>query len=214
MTIGLVSHGLVVGAGPSSAISTLGANLIVLWNSGTTTFATPTDNQGNVYTGLPSQLGAFAGLLAIFYCLNPTVSGTHTFSNSGTTPATAHAAFSLVASYDQQSGSDGATSGGQPGSLTPPANGALFVTATGGSVSTTFAINAGFTILDTLAPVGGTNYSLASAYLVQGTAAALNPTWTTDTQGAVVMATFRAAAGGSVVKLPPRGVVLGGGVYS
>jgi hypothetical protein len=66
----------------------------------------------------------------------------------------------------------------QPGSITPSQSGALVVTAVGfGSNGDTSSINLGFTIAQHVALTGNT-YGIGFAYLIQGAAAAINPTWT------------------------------------
>ena len=77
---------------------------------------------------------------------------------------------------DVQNGNNsGAT---QPGSITPSLNGSLIIAGIADENSGGDSVNDGFSTPLQAPLVGGQNYGVASAYLVQTTAAAINPTWT------------------------------------
>ena len=213
MAIALVSHVGTTGGTPTAAINTLGAFLIVIGIGGAAPVTAPVDNLGNSYVRLTNWVGNNGGGMTLFYRLTPLTSATHTFTGSAAnSPALCAAAFSGVGAFNQQSGANDPGSGTamQPGALTPPVNGALFVTGCGGSGVTGVAtIAGGFTATDSFGTVAGTNYSMGLAYFVQPTAAALNPTWTVNASAASAVATFLAG-----VKLPPVApVTIGGGIY-
>lgn len=87
----------------------------------------------------------------------------------------------------------------QPGSVTPSADGYLIISGLAVSSQPTAAmtVDSGFTIADQRY-AGGAEYG-AAAYLIQGTAAAINPTWSPEATGsvdvAVAIAVFKAAGG-------------------
>ncbi|HUB83615.1 MAG TPA: hypothetical protein VMB03_32675 [Bryobacteraceae bacterium] len=167
-----------------SNLNTTGANLIVIGiASGSSAPAVSDSNSNlwmrlNLYTGGPN--------IALFYGYNPSVGTGHTFSTtSGNAPSLYVLAFSGSASspLDQQAGV-GANSGittVQPGSVTPVQSNELLVTLLGiaasGSTSAS-AISQGFVIAGTQAFSSGNNYGGAMAYLIQNTAAAVDPAWT------------------------------------
>ena len=194
-----MTHVAVAGGGPSAAISTSGANLIVIVVGGQTPIAAPTDNQGNSYTGLTARVGASGGAMTIYYCLTPITSGTHTFSSTGTGfSAIEVSVFSGVASFDQQSGID-ASAGNtsvQPGAITTTTNGALYISGVGGDSSSSLTTNLGFLVTDVQPFTGGINYSSGSAYLIQPVAGSLNPTWFGTFEPAATLATFLPSGGG------------------
>ena len=209
MAISLVAHVATAGAAVSAPINTAGASLIVIGISGVNPVLTPVDSLGNTYTSLTHWLGNSSSSMSLYYVLNPVTGAAHTFNGgANAAPCTCAAAFRGVRVFDQQSGA--ADPSTQPGALTPPGAGALFVAAAGGSGTTTTAsIGSGFTLLDSIGTVGGTNYMQALAYLIQPLAAALNPAWTVNGTVATAMATFLPLTNAK----PSSSVVVGGGVY-
>jgi hypothetical protein len=199
----------------TDAANTGGANLIVLcgmeYLSGSTTIS---DSAGNTWTALTQQAGDNRST-RLYYCLNPTTSGTHTFtlSRTGSYPCLGYIAVSGASAYGSENGAQSlAVTTLQPGSVTPGADGALIVTGVTTS-STAHTIDGGYTRYNIDFSPG--NYMGGGiAYLIQGTAGASNPSWSwTGTSGAsAVIATFSAAAGGSVVGPLLRGRLTGGGI--
>lgn len=187
MAIALVANiGSSAGSGTTttSAIDTTGASLLVVNRIGFSggDLGVVSDNKGNTWVQLPRVTGS-GGLWQFFlYCINPIVGTGHTFTiTNGTACAIEVAAFSGVTGvlpFDQLSTFIDTAATIQPGSLTPANANSLIVTGVGiyNSGPTVSSIDSGFTITDTN-PAGG-NFGGSLAYLVQGAAAAVNPTWT------------------------------------
>lgn len=210
MAIALVAHASSVGSNgtTTSAINTTGASLLVafvgfVFNNA----AVISDSYGNTWTPLTFHLGVNNCTTQIFYVQNPTVGTGHTFSETGTStyPALSVAAFSGTATssvFDVQNGTNpvGATTF-QPGSVTPSQNNSLIVTGFDndqGSSAQDTTINSGFTITDQNGYGFGVNEGGGLAYLVQTTAAPVNPTWTMSTAAlgaGSAIAVFKPAAG-------------------
>jgi hypothetical protein len=205
----------------SAGIDTSGANLIVIVlgsdvnTQESASIAAPTDNKMNTYTQLTPAVtwgtGA-GGNCSIWYLYSPSVGAGHTFTNNATEFATqgfysviAVAAFSGSASapLDQQStGTTGSGTTVQPGSVTPGSANELLVAGCGFSSIGTISVDSGFTITDQPSSASG-GKPMALAYLIQGAAGALNPTFTNtvsgpNTNGAVI-ATFKSSGGVAVV---------------
>lgn len=186
----------------TDAIDTSGANLIVVSVSWYRQVGDPTisDNRGNTYTGL-TQRGASNTNNRLYYCASPTVGSGHTFTVSGTNT---YAPISVVAAsgahatpFDVENGSAGASgTSRQPGSLTPSENGCLIVSGVTSSGSS-HSLDSGFTYSQNNYSVG-VSMGGGCGYLIQGTAAGVNPTWswTTSSYNAATIASFKPAAGG------------------
>lgn len=172
--------------GTTGSINTTGANLICVAVShyapgGSVVL---TDNKSNTYVLARNQNdNTTVSAIALYYVLNPTVGSGHTFTLaiSGATgyPSMTIEAFSGI---DTGTGLDQVNSSGTatPGSITPGANNSLVFTgasANGTVPSQTFSVNSGFTIKDQVPFLSAFYFGNASAYLIQGTAAAVNPTW-------------------------------------
>lgn len=195
-TFTALSHGTAFGLDHATTgnINTSGATLIVI---GVTDYAgnvrqAPTDNQGNTYT-LAKTYDDCTGndRSSIYYKFSPATSATHTFTAT-TTVANNFAGDIFVQTFTgggtafDQSNAAGATcpccvnvTTQQPGSITPTSANQLVVTVLADYVcSSDPTINSGFTISDIQHGAGGTNYAGAMAYIIQTSAAAVNPTWT------------------------------------
>lgn len=186
----LIAHTSAVGTPDlvaTSAIDTTGANLIVVGivsNQGST--PNLIDSKGNTWTPLTQSAVTGASQAILYYSTPTSVGAGHTFTNNGTqTYSTIYvAAFSGAAAsspYDGQQ--NGATATGvttlATGSITPTQNGAIVVTVYGFNVTgVPLSINSGFTITDSQDFGASNNYGGGLAYLIQGTAAAVNPVWT------------------------------------
>lgn len=203
MTFALVAHTSVVGSSGGAttpAIDTTGANLIaVVLGPYATPPAAPTDNKGNSYTLAVSDAGNYA-LNYIYYSAAPTVGAGHTFSTNGVDGPICVLAFSGAAAspLDQTNHADSAqTLALQPGSVTPGAAGELIIAATTNSFDTINSIDSGFTITDNIAYSSGVTMGAAAAYLVQTSAAPVNPMWSYGPNNyhcSACIATFKAAA--------------------
>lgn len=165
------------------AINTTGANLIVAGVASGANAPAISDSRSNIW----ARLNIYSGgpNIALFYCYIPIVGSGHTFSTtSSNAPSLFVAAFAGASSspLDQQDGA-GASSGitaVQPGSITPGQSNELIVTflgiAASGNISVS-GVNQGFTIAGSETFSAGNNYGGAMAYLIQSTAAAVDPTW-------------------------------------
>jgi hypothetical protein len=170
----------------TGSLDTTGATLLVAVCTYAGSPTGVTDSKGNTWTALTAY--ANSGVTTRIYYVNsntPTVGTGHTFTLNGTGIAAVInvVAFSGTASspFDLENGANSLSASTiQPGSVTPTANDSIIVT--GFSGGNTFGgaatINSGFTITDQSPLTGGVNYGSAAAYLIQGTLAAVNPTWT------------------------------------
>ncbi len=189
--------------------SSAGADCIIVSAArGTDTSAlVVTDNTySNSITSLTRQITGNNLISQLFYRLSPVVGSSHQFSipNSGGGDDIDALAFSGVGSFYSESGAVAANNTDttiQPGSLTAPEDGCLFVTSVSFFGGQPVSIDSSFNILY---PTGGQNGfpSCVVAYKIQTTAGAENPTWTYpngfNLKGAAVMACFKAA----IVPLP------------
>lgn len=183
-----------VGSG-APTIDTTGANFliaVVQYTPGSFA-ANISDSYSNTWIPLTAAANSSNGC-QVYYVANATVGVGHNFGTTTSFSAFAVAAFSGVntAPLDQQAGSanaSGTTTTIQAGSVTPGAANELVIAAltvrnqSGNSTT----VDSGFT--ETASSPGVQTFALASlAYLIQTTATAENPTWTTAT------ATFGTAA--------------------
>lgn len=190
---------------------TTGANFIVAVVAADTaaTDYTVTDNKSN---GNATQAvrEPTAGLSAIWYWENPTVGSGHTFSVNRVTnkpfPAIVVYAFSGMATSSALDGTQVnsafngvASTSLATGSVTPSANGYLVIAGLGTDGAILVGINSSFNTPISTAFVGGNAYQCSGSYLIQGTAAAVNPTWSwTNAAGAcATIAVFKAAGAAS-----------------
>ena len=191
-----VSAGSGSSAVTTGNIATTGATLLtamVSYYGMAATTANISDSAGNTWTQLSDYAASFYRV-RLFYCLAPTTSASHTvtFSKAGSYPTVCFSSWSGVSSYDSESGSSATGTSIQPGSITPSANGALLMTSLFNAVVQTYAIDSGFTELDNVAFASSQHVGGEFAYLIQPTAAAVNPTWSwsTSTAASVNMACF------------------------
>jgi len=191
-------------AGP---VDMAGASLIVCahvyYSLGTLTSGP--DDGVNTYVPLPLREAPDNGVIRLYYAENPDVSSPLTVETvgSGVFNALIVAGFSgvkLSSAFDQNN--DGATGGPttslQPGPTTPTEDNELLVTAIGlGGTISGLGINSGFSSPIHIPYQAATNFGLAFSYLVQSSAAEVNPlfSWTTSVEAAQSIATFRAGAG-------------------
>jgi hypothetical protein len=200
------------------ALDTSGANLlVVVVGLNADVAATMADSKSNSWSIAVQQTGGFAASREIIFYSTPTVVGTgHTFTITvvSSAPAIEILAFSGAAAsspLDQiNSASGNFVSTIQPGSVTPTADAQVVVAgATMGDFSpnSTLSINGGFTISDQISAAGGAHTGGGAAYLIQTTAAAANPTWTSTHADLVsnCIATFKVAAAAAITLplLPP-----------
>src|SRR5215469_977609 len=216
MTFSLVAHATITGAagGTTGSVTTTGADLLVAaisWYNGNPGAPTISDNKSNVWIqiGSADQVSELVGTpgapgltdVRLYYCASPTVGTGHTFT-VGTTTGNIFASLEVQAwsgaatshCLDQSTGGTRQAMAIQPGAITPSQNNALLVTAIAPSSDSAnaTAIDSGFTITDNNSFVGGTNVAGALAYLIQTSAATVNPTWTvsTSTKPGTIVASF------------------------
>lgn len=172
----------------TNAMSTVGANFIsvIVHDLGTVVAGTLTDNQGNTWV-LDTSVVMTSARTRMYSCFSPTTSATHTFTYATaltSAPNINVRAFSGVGARSVRSAAALAlASSGQPGSVTPGGNGSVLlwsVHATG-SLATPGAptmTGNGYSNVSTSAFASNSSFACGSAYLIQGTAAASNPTAT------------------------------------
>lgn len=204
--------------GTTASIDTTGASLLVAVCGGDPPASnfTVSDSKGNTWTALTEASGGGFPNGRMYYVANPTVGTGHTFTLGGTNiyAGIEVASFSGITStspFDQQNGvagsaADGGTATAQPGSITPSENNELVVAGICVSDSSTVTINSGMTVAPGQIPyAGGSNPTIAIAYIVQTTAAAINPTWDgwAGTAGAAfTIASFKEGAAAATYVAP------------
>lgn len=192
----------VVSSRTSSAIDTTGADLIVIacshFDSPVPSF---TDSNSNTYTLAKTQLNTTSGV-SIFYCYAPTVGASHTFTVDASSQFRSFYvfAFSGAASspLDQTNGTVGSANTASTGSVTPTEDGELVFAGLTYRDGGTVSINNGFSspvwLNRTDDYIGG-----AGSYLIQTTAAAVNPQFSWPNvvgYSSAAIVTFKAAPGG------------------
>ena len=209
------------GATTGAADST-GANFAVVGITGAGLSATPSDNKSSTYTNRTLEAPGVTIECRLSYSLIAGTGADHTVtfseaSSFSTVLALFASGLHATTPYDTESAGAFVAPGTslQPGSLTPANAGSLIVAVlVHDDAITDLAIDSGFTILNpgTVPFAGGTNYGGAIAYLVQGAAAAVNPTWswTNSVTGVAAMAAFAPAAAASSGAGVNRGLVNGG----
>lgn len=204
-----IAHAIAAGinGATTTGVDTSSATFIVLtfhWFTGTTPTVTVSDSKSNIWTSRPAFDNGNALKGQIFYCVNPTVGSGHTFSISGASTYSVIAASAWTGNdatpFDVDNAS-GVTSGTtcSTGSITPGQPDSLVITAAGGCFfGGNWSVDSGFTESDDLAGDGASRQGGAQAYLIQGAAAAVNPTWTNGVGGNIVglIAAFKPAVGG------------------
>jgi hypothetical protein len=195
--VGLTTFAGGPNGGTTGTMNSTGATLLVAWvvDEGAITVS---DSKSNTWTALTAgTTGGISG--QFFYVANPTVGSGHTCTLSGSSSFSTIvcAAYSNVVTtspFDQETGAVVAGTSLATGSLTPAANNSLIVTGYGGAATgTTGSVDSGFTLNQYQAGLGGNYGAEGDAYLVQTTAAAINPTWTITPTGNMVvrMAIFK-----------------------
>lgn len=226
MSWSLISHrvdGLGVNGGTTGTINTTGCDFLALVVSsnggGPVLVGDISDSASNTWLANPPSISNFSpGLNSdanqIFYAKNASGSATHTatISRTGGLVSCDFSAWSgshLTAPYNAESNDhwfgSNLTSFQQALGLTPSEDNCLiiaglqiYVSATGHTIS-----GNSFALLDTIPLGAGSYYGTAAGYVIQGTLASANPTWSWTNQtsrGSTTMAAFKAAASTSTVK--------------
>lgn len=167
----------------TTAMDTTGANFCVLGISSILGTDVVSDSKGWTWTLLTRGGGAANSGSLIAYAFG-TGGTNHVFNWSSSSSALAGSmeveCWSNITSFDQQNAgqSGAAQTTFQPGSITPTTNGQLIITASGTCAGSSTATVSVVTLGDQINWVSGQHCSGAIGHLVQGTAAAINPTWT------------------------------------
>lgn len=216
MTIALVSSTKAGGLNSATTpgIDTTGANLIVVGAAyQVSSSAVMSDSKGNTYTGLTADNGSGSNAARIFYCASPTVGSGHTFTitDSGSAPAIAVAAFSGAHSspFDMEptSNSDvGSITSLAMNTITPAADNELLISVLTLAGVNTPAVDGGYTIAQHQVFVGGTNYGVDLAYLIQtaGSNSACTWTWGSGARAATVGAAFKPSVATITISTPTQ----------
>jgi hypothetical protein len=203
---GLIAHtgaALGVNGGTSGSTDTSGATLLIVCVASHPGMSlTLSDSKSNTWTGLTL---ASSPDLRIYYASPPgnKAGSGHTVTVTGTDIYTGvcFASFSgadLSAPFDGQQSGHAAGSGDTPGSITPAENNALVISAASGNGDTRIISDGSMMLLDGFPLTSGVNYSGSMAYVIQTTAAAIDPVWTTPAGGACAIASFKPGVGGKV----------------
>ena len=190
--------------GTTPAIDTTGADLLVVLVTQYSDSTPPSlsDSKGNTWTARPRYIGRFTQV-RLYYCRGGSVGAGHTFSLSvgdsfyGTIEVAAFSgsvASPFEADVFSNAGSLSVTSLAT-GSLTPSMSGSLLIAGIDPGDGTGLSIDSGFAITDFKAPVSGQNQGGGLAYLIQGAAAPVNPTfsWTLAQDCVATLAVFQGA---------------------
>ena len=199
--------------GVTSAADTTGATFIAVAVTSIVALPTLTDSAGNTWQHITSA-GPSSGTQMytnLFYCIGPTTSASHTFNPGNSAYGCEYQCFNAAGTItlDQQAQAafTSAVSSMQAGSITPSANGALVIAANKYEPSQYGAsCGSGFTTTSSLTANYTVNYGGGMAYLIQATAAAINPTWTWangNATGSALIASFIIAASGPTINTQP-----------
>ncbi len=197
MTIALLTHTSKQGSSTTvttNAIDTSGANLIVVMRC-MQNEQNMTDSASNTWTSAVNLSNTSE--TRMLYCLAPTTSTTHTFTQTGSFPALAVACFSGVKTSSplDQTASHGVNTSttNATGSITPSENNELLVFGDADAWTGSVSVNVG-AILEQLALVGGTSFAISIGYEIQTTATARNVTWTqSNSRTGALVASFKSA---------------------
>ena len=154
-------------------INTTGADLIVVSSAGSFGSTLPIDSVSNTWHVI------LQGNVNIWYAWNALTSSAHTFTvNNDYYSAGAVLAYSgslkTSAALDQSS----TANANQPGSITPTTSGQLIVAvASLQTANPPYTINPGFTVEALEDYISGVNFGVVAGDLIQGAAAAVNPTF-------------------------------------
>lgn len=211
MTAAYVTHIDIPGGasgGTSAGVDTTGATLLVVSVSwyGSSARPTLTDSKSNTWVALTEQKFSVAGNV-LFYCKNPTAGSGHTFTLSGSSiyscgQMEAFSGTNTSAPFDVESGATSSAFSLATGSITPTVDGCVIVAGlSAGDGTAGYSIGSGFTVTDAYNHNPSAAEGGAAAYLIQTTAAAVNPTWSASTPGsspgvAATIAAFKPATGG------------------
>ena len=210
MAWSLIAHTAAVASSDTTvtttAIDTTGATLIVVFGAGNlAAVLTDSASNTNVYRG-PQRPSSGGFGINSYFLVNPTTSATHTFTYAigSAFPSLAVQAYSgSYGGVELWKGNFNASATSiAPGSITPTSDNALLVAGyTDSNTSGTISIDAGYTMDDQLAGNAHCG-AIAGAHLIQTSAAAANPTFSTTAGATSIVGVqwsflLRPAGGGS-----------------
>lgn len=168
---------------------TTGAKMIVVATGLASSPLVPADNFGNIYTPHTSYAGAF-DQVRLWQCENPICGPGHFWSMAGAPFVIPSIAVVVLAgtidnAFDLENGAGAAL----PGSITPSQDDEIILTAVVCANGVPSGINSGFTLLDAVTSTSSTG--LGFAYIIQGSAAAVNPMWSGTGIQASTIAAFK-----------------------
>lgn len=205
----------------TTGVDTTGATLLVCMatkytGSGGTNDTNPalTDSKSNTWIALTSATSSVsADRILGWYCKNPTVGASHTFTLTQGSPGNPYAAFVMgsfsgtdtTTALDKQAQTnDTASSTSQsPTSFTPNVNNTVVIQMLGSDgcdALNNASINNSFTIAGQQGFLAGSYVTSMMAYKIQTTATAETPTWTLDIASGVGMITASFLAGSAVAQ--------------
>lgn len=200
----------------SVTLNTLGCDRLVVASVGYGVSTFTDAENGSGWQALTAQQDSGGSRLQLYYHESPSVDASHLFTHPQGYGALAVIGFTGWAASSAFDGENGAVLVSnaltmQPGSLTPSEDGCVVIAVMGSGGDPSGSTPAGFTYdaSTLLAGVGGTNYGIALAWKIQGTAGAENPTFshTPTGLGAAVIAAFKSdgiGGGGGGLAMPPR----------
>lgn len=206
----------------TGAIDTTGASLLVVAINSYALVNLPTlsDSKTNTWNQLTAWFTTGDGVMQVclFYAVNPTVGSGHTFtaSEDASFAAIGVMAFggaNTTSPFDAENQNEATGTSLQPGSVTPSEDGEVLVTALGVTSSATgHSINSSYILEEEIGYASGEHFGIEMAYIIQGSAAATNPTWSwsNSENKSAVIACFKAATGGGGTAVRRRGRMLMG----
>lgn len=152
------------------------------YGAGTSPATVPSDSKGNSYTARTAY-DEGTSRIRIFDAQNATVGSGHnvTFSDPSSYPTIHVLVFSgaaLSSAYDTGNGAtDSNTSMISTGSITPAEDGEILVSGVTSNQANTWTVDSGLTLELSSTYSAGVGMGGFTGYLIQGSAAAINPTW-------------------------------------
>ena len=189
--------------------SRLSHNLIVVglnWDYYDTTVSSLSDSNSNTWTLIQTQAVVGAPAASLYYCLNPTVGPSHTFSSSSTAGNLFVVAVSGAISsnvLDQQNGSNSSGSSTSTGNVTTTYTNEFVVTVCGGFAygfaPTIISGGSGFTIIDSYTTA--TSEPGSAAYKIETSIATENVTWNSSSSPYMCAIVASFIASGTIINV-------------
>ena len=190
MAFALVAQGQSKGTTPSTAQDISAAKLLIgVQSYSTGAPATPSDGV-ETWIPLTAAENLFTIASRLWYVLNPTPDASYQVQ-AGASCTFAYLAFSADGTilFDDEADNEISTNASSfvdQEVFTPNQNDSLMISAAagaGGSLTTWISVNGGYSIDEVTDSSGGSTVAAAIGFLLQGTAAATSPRWTSDATG-------------------------------